>query len=335
MKAIRGATTVSCDCAQEIRFAVKELLDEIVIKNNLKKEQFVCILFSNTLDIKSFYPAKAAREAGYADCALYSSLEPEIEGALEKCIRVMVLVETERQPIHVYLNGASTLRPDLTKKFNIALDGPAGSGKSTLAKILAKHFDILYLDTGAMYRACALECLNKGADINDEKQVSCAIADINLQIKYDNATQITMLNNKNVSEDIRKPHVSNLASKVSAYSAVRKKMVEMQRKIAEEISCVLDGRDIGTNVLPQAEYKFYVTASAEVRAKRRYEENKAKGFNQTYDEILAEIRERDERDKNREIAPLKRAEDAVLIDTSNLTVEDAVNYIKNKIQEKV
>ena len=344
MKAIRGATTVLNDAAEDIRNAVKEMLDEILVKNGLNNEQLICIMLSNTADITSFYPAKAAREAGYSSCALYSSLEPEIVGALNKCIRVMVLADTEQKPVHVYLNGAANLRKDITKKMNIALDGPAGSGKSTIAKILAKEYDILYLDTGAMYRACALHCLNCNADIDDEKQVSAAILSLNLEIKYVNGAQVTIINGKDVSEEIRKPHVSNLASKVSAYYDVRVKLAdekrikcmrEMQRNIASKMSCVLDGRDIGTNVLPNAEYKFYVTATAEERAKRRFTENVGKGFTVSYEDILAEIKERDYRDSNREYAPLKQAEDAVLVDTTKMTIDEVVNFIKNKIQERV
>lgn len=335
MKGIRGAVTIEEDSPLNIKQAVSELLKRIEQENKLLKEQFICILFSSTADLKSYYPAKAAREAGYSFCALYSSLEPEIDGALEKCIRVLVLADTEQAPKHVYLGKAAELRKDITRILNIAIDGPAGSGKSTIAKILARDYGILYLDTGAMYRACALKCLRDKIDADNEKQVSEAVGDIHLKIEYSNGKQITLLDGNDVSEEIRIPEISNIASKISTYRSVRNKMVEMQREIAKSTSCVLDGRDIGTNVLPDAEYKFYLTATAEVRAQRRFKENQAKGYSESLPEILKSINERDERDKNREIAPLKRADDAVEIDTSLLSIEEVASVIKAKIQEKI
>lgn len=335
MIAIRGATTVSHDTPEEIRRSVKELLSEIVAKNSISKGDVVCIMLSSTGDITSLYPAKAAREAGFADCPLFSALEPPIEGSLGLCIRVMLLAESVSSPVPVYLKGAAALRRDITKKLVVALDGPAGSGKTTAAKNLAKQLNILYLDTGAMYRACALECLRRGVDLSDEKAVKAVMDSIDLRIEYRDGRQMTLLGGKDVSDDIRRPEISQSASKVSAYGCVRRKMVEMQRRIAATMSCVMDGRDIGTNVLPHAEHKFYVTASVEVRAKRRYEEDRLKGFEVSYDNIVKEIAERDKRDSEREIAPLKCADDAVIVDTSDMTPEQAVEFIKNKIQEKI
>ena len=335
MIAIRGATTVSHDTPEEIRRSVKELLSEIVAKNSISKGDVVCIMLSSTGDITSLYPAKAAREAGFADCPLFSALEPPIEGSLGLCIRVMLLAESVSSPVPVYLKGAAALRRDITKKLVVALDGPAGSGKTTAAKNLAKQLNILYLDTGAMYRACALECLRRGVDLSDEKAVKAVMDSIDLRIEYRDGRQMTLLGGKDVSDDIRRPEISQSASKVSAYGCVRRKMVEMQRRIAATMSCVMDGRDIGTNVLPHAEHKFYVTASVEVRAKRRYEEDRLIGFEVSYGNIVKEIAERDKRDSEREIAPLKCADDAVIVDTSDMTPEQAVEFIKNKIQEKI
>lgn len=335
MIAIRGATTVAADTPEEVRNAVKELLGEIKTSNNLSVDEIVCIMLSSTADITSFYPAKAAREAGFGACPLFSSLEPPIEGALKLCIRVMILADLPARPVPVYLRGAANLRRDITKKLVIALDGPAGSGKTTVAKSLAKQMNILYLDTGAMYRACALECVNRGADLADERAVKAVMEDIDLKIEYSGGRQLTLLSGKDVSEDIRRPEISQLASKVSAFGCVRRKMVEMQRRIAATMSCVMDGRDIGTNVLPNAEHKFYVTASVEVRAKRRYDEDRAKGYDVSYDKIVKDIRERDKRDSEREIAPLRCADDAIIVDTSSMTPEETVEFIKNKIQEKI
>ena len=335
MKAIRGATTVERDNSDDITYAVKELLDSIVECNLIDKDEIVCILFSNTADLHSFYPAKAAREAGFVSCALFSSAEPQIDGALERCIRVMVLTECDRQPVHIYLNGAQNLRKDLTKKMTIAVDGPAGSGKSTVSKIIAKKFDILYLDTGAMYRACALACRECGADTSDGQSVANVLNKVDIDVRYENGTQLTLIDGKDVSAKIRTPEISMLASEVSAHEYVRKKMVDLQRKIAQKSSCILDGRDIGTNVLPDADYKFYLTASAEVRARRRNEENIIKGYVQPYSEVLDEIIRRDEQDKNRKFAPLCKADDAVEIITDNMEINQVVDFIINIIQRKI
>lgn len=335
MRAIRGAITVEKDREEDIKQAVRELLTEIKDKNGLNVEDVISIIFSSTDDLRSFYPAKAAREAGFSACALFSAAEPKIKGSLKKCIRVMLFVETEKKPVHVYLKGAAALRKDLTQKINIALDGPAGSGKSTISKIIAKKLDILCLDTGAMYRACALKCMRENVGFEDETAVKAIINSINLEVKYENGLQRTLLDGGDVSEEIRKPEISMLASTVSAIPCVREKMVELQRKIAQTSSCILDGRDIGTNVLPGAQFKFYLTASAEVRAQRRTEENKLRGFSQPYEDILEEIKKRDEQDKTRKIAPLKCAEDAIIVDSSNMTIDEVASFILNKIQEKI
>lgn len=335
MIAIRGATTVENDCPEQIKDSVKELLYEVCSRNNLLSENIICMMFSNTADLCSFYPAKAAREAGFYSCPLFSALEPDIEGALENCIRVMILAEISSPPKHVYLRGAKILREDIAKVYNIALDGPAGSGKSTISKIIGKKLNILCLDTGAMYRACALKCLQVGVSVKDEVAVSPMMENINLEVKYENGEQHTFLDGKDVSKDIRKPEISMIASSVSTLGCVREKMVSLQREIAAQTSCILDGRDIGTNVLPNAKFKFYLTASPEVRAKRRTDENRQKGFETPYDEILKEIIDRDNQDKNRKIAPLIQADDAILVDSSNMTIEEVVTFIENKIQEKI
>ncbi len=220
----------------------------------------------------------------------------------------------------------------MDKKITIALDGPSGSGKSTVAKRISQELDILYLDTGAMYRAVALEALKRGVDTFDESGISEFIDNIDLEIKYMDGTQHTFLDGEDVSEKIREPQVSMAASNVSSLKCVRLKMVDMQRKIAANSSCVLDGRDIGSFVLPNADYKFFVTASVDVRADRRYKELSLKGHKVDFDELKAEIEQRDYNDRNRDFAPLVQAEDAVLIDTSFMTVSQVVGKILSYIK---
>ena len=334
MIAIRGATSVEADTPEEIRQAVGELMRAICEQNSIAEEDIVCILLSNTADIRSLYPAKAAREAGFARAALFSAAEPDICGALPLCIRVMILAEKDIRPRHVYLRRAAALRRDRAR-FSVALDGPSGSGKSTAAKQLAKELDILYLDTGAMYRACAVKAQRAGVAEFTEESVAPLMASLDLRVDYVGGAQRTILDGEDVSEAIRRPEVSLAASRISALRCVREKMVEMQRKIASERSCVLDGRDIGSFVLPNAQFKFYVTASSKVRAERRCKELRAKGFAVELGAIQKEIEERDANDMNREFSPLVRAEDAVLVDTSDLTIGEVVDTICKKIQEKV
>lgn len=219
----------------------------------------------------------------------------------------------------------------MNKIIRIALDGPSGSGKSTIAKKLSNKLNILYLDTGAMYRATALKALSLGVDTLDEKGVSSFIDDIDLEIKYVSGTQHTILEGEDVSEKIREPHVSMAASNISSLKCVRLKMVEMQRKIADKMSCVLDGRDIGSYVLPNADFKFYITASVDVRADRRFKELTLKGHEVDFNELKQEIEQRDYNDKTREFAPLTKAPDAIEIDTSFMNVEQVVGKVLSVI----
>lgn len=335
MTVIRGATTISQDNPDEIRAAVAELLNQIESRNSLKRDEILSMVFSNTSDIHSFYPAKAAREAGFVSCSLFSAQEPEIDGGLALCIRVMIFVEKNITPRHVYLRGARVLRKDLVQKYNIAIDGPAGSGKSTVAKLLANDCHILYLDTGAMYRACALAALRAGIDVADEVQVCELMRDLALSVVYRDGVQHTLLGNEDVSALLRSPEVSMAASTISRHPSVRLKMVEKQREIAGKMSCVLDGRDIGTFVLPDADFKFYLTASPEVRAKRRYDEMVARGEQVDFEALKRDIAARDEQDSTRALAPLKKADDAILIDTSDMTVDEVLDTLKRKMQEKI
>lgn len=221
----------------------------------------------------------------------------------------------------------------MEKIINIALDGPSGSGKSTVAKALSQKLNILYLDTGAMYRATAIKALSLGIDTFDEEGVKTFIDDINLEIKYFDGAQHTFLDGEDVSSKIREPHVSMAASNISSLKCVRLKMVDMQRKIASSMSCVLDGRDIGSYVLPDAKFKFYITASSEIRTKRRQLELEQKGFKVDFNELLKEIEQRDYNDRNRDFAPLVQAKDAIYVDTSSMTVEEVISKILSYIGE--
>jgi len=211
--------------------------------------------------------------------------------------------------------------------FNIAIDGPAGAGKSTMAKAVASKLEFIYVDTGAMYRAMALFLLrnNITAEQQDEISNQCKKAEITIQ--YEAGEQVIYLNGENVNALIRTEEVGNMASASSVNKDVRMKLVELQRTLAQTSDVVMDGRDIGTNVLPNANLKIYLTADPGVRAKRRFLELTAKGIEADYEKIKADIIERDERDMTRETAPLKQAEDAVLIDSSDLSIEQSIEWI--------
>ncbi len=335
MVVIRGATTIEKDEPQEIKEAVKELLDGIVRANGISRDEVMSIVFSSTADIHSYYPAKAAREAGFESSSLFSAQEPEIEGGLALCIRAMLFVEKNLTPKHVYLRGAKGLRRDLSSKINVAIDGPAGSGKSTIARALARDYNILYLDTGAMYRACAFKVLEDKADPQNEAEVEKSISKILLEIEYENGKQKTMLDGVDISQFIRTPEISMAASTVSRYPKVRLLMVEKQREIASRQSCVLDGRDIGTFVLPNADFKFFLTATPEVRARRRMKEMEERGEKVDFAALKRDIMLRDEQDSTRDFAPLKQADDAVCVDTSEMTIEEVLKTIKRKMQERI
>lgn len=210
---------------------------------------------------------------------------------------------------------------------NIAIDGPAGAGKSTIAKLLAAKLGILYLDTGAMYRAVGLKALNTGVDISDAAAVEKMLADTKIDVKQEGGVQHVYLDGNDVSVDIRENRVSKAASDISAVPCVRYKMVELQREIAAKCDTVLDGRDIGTFVLPNAEHKIFLTASAEERAKRRYAELKAKGSDLTFEQIRDDILKRDYNDSHRALAPLKKADDATEVDTTSMTIEEVTETL--------
>ena len=210
MKVIRGATTVEKDSKEEILSAVKDLLDEVFATNALQKNDVTAFVFSLTADIHSYHPAKAAREAGYDFAPLFAAIEPQIDGGLTQCIRLMLLTDLDKKQTvkHIYQKGAKILRTDISEIINIALDGPAGSGKSTIAKILAQDYNILYLDTGAMYRATALKALSLGIDTLDAEGVKTFIDDINLEIKYINNYQHVFVNGKDYYNNLRENQIT-------------------------------------------------------------------------------------------------------------------------------
>ena len=216
---------------------------------------------------------------------------------------------------------------------NIAIDGPSGAGKSTAAKAIAKRLGILYLDTGAMYRALALKAFRLGVDPNDKAAVEAFLPAVEVDVRYRDGAMELYLDGEEVSGFIREHHISKGASDISKIPAVRIKLVELQRAIAAKNDVVLDGRDITSYVLPDAKYKFFLTASPEVRAKRRYDELTDKGQNVSYEQILADVIDRDYNDSQRAFAPLVQTEDSVLVDSSNMTIEEVVDYILSFVKE--
>ncbi|MGI6753619.1 MAG: (d)CMP kinase [Eubacteriales bacterium] len=217
----------------------------------------------------------------------------------------------------------------------IAIDGPSGAGKSTLAKALAARLGIIYVDTGALYRAVGYYVKSKGVDPQDSVAVEALLPEINIGLKYECGVQNVYLNGENLGDKIRQPEISMYASAVSAIPAVRKFLLETQKSIAREHSVVMDGRDIGTVILPDADIKIFLTATDEVRARRRYNELLAKGIEVKYEDVLAEMKERDARDRSREIAPAIPAPDAVILDNSDCTNEESVEDVLRIIKEKL
>lgn len=217
--------------------------------------------------------------------------------------------------------------------FSVAIDGPAGAGKSTIAKMVSKRLNFIYIDTGAMYRAFGLYCVENNIPLNEEI-ISSIVDDVDITIEYYEDEQQVILNGRNVNVFIRSSEASRMASSVSVFKCVRLKLVELQRKLASQINVVMDGRDIGTYVLPQASLKIYLNASIEIRANRRCAELLEKGIEAKFVSIKADIIDRDARDMNREFAPLKKADDAIELDTSNMTISQVTDSIVKLFEEK-
>ena len=217
---------------------------------------------------------------------------------------------------------------------NIAIDGPSGAGKSTLARAVAKALGIHYLDTGSMYRAVAYAAQRDGIDIGNAQQVQKLIDRINLRTVYERDEQINLLDGENVMPYLRIPEISKAASDISAYPCVREKLVAMQRDVARQYDVVLDGRDIGTYVLPDAKHKFFVTADAQERARRRHTEILAQGIQKDFTQVLSEMTQRDQNDSTRSLAPLKQADDAVRIDTTHMEIDEVLAAVLSGIRQE-
>jgi len=219
------------------------------------------------------------------------------------------------------------------RTISIAIDGPAGAGKSTIAKIVAKRININYLDTGAMYRAVALKALEMGLDCKDPEQIIPMLSSTNLSVSYERERQLVYVDGKDVTDLIRSPQVSIAASDIAVIPEVRMKLVEIQRELAQRYSLVVDGRDIGTYVLPNADKKFYLTATIDERARRRWLELIDRGYTQDINEIKKDLEKRDMNDMNRSFAPLRKAEDAILIDTTDETIEEVVDEVCSHLSD--
>lgn len=233
--------------------------------------------------------------------------------------------------------SANEIKKAEKRGYSIALDGPAGAGKSTIAKTLAERLSYIYVDTGAMYRALSVYFLSLGLKPEDEEGIAKAVRDAKVGISYQEGQQHVLLNGTDVTDKLRTEEVSDMASRSSRYAAVRTHLLSLQRSLAKTQNVIMDGRDIGTVVLPDATLKVFLTASTEVRAKRRYDQLKTQGIlnGETLSEIEADIRERDYRDTHRENAPLKQAEDAVLLDSSLLSAEDVLTEIIRLLEERI
>lgn len=211
--------------------------------------------------------------------------------------------------------------------YNVAIDGPAGAGKSTIAKLVAKEKGFVYVDTGAMYRAMAVYFLKKGLKQTDTEKIAEAASEVTVTISYEHNIQQVYVNGENVTPFLRTEEVGSMASCAAAISEVRNRLLDLQQSLAKEKDVIMDGRDIGTNILPDADVKIYLTASVETRARRRYKELQEKGVACKLEEIAKDIQERDLRDMNRETAPLRQAEDAILVDSSDMSIEEVVKTI--------
>ncbi len=339
---IRGAITAEENTRDCVLENTRMLLNKIIKENDLDLQDIISVIFTATNDIDSVYPAVAARGVGIVEAGLMCVQEMFVEGSLQMCVRVLVIAETDkkqRDMKHVYLKGAVKLRPDLAEKskrfVSIAIDGPAGSGKSTVAKLLAKELDYIYVDTGAMYRTVALYCIENGIDTKNFYDVEAALDNISIELKHQSNEQRIYLNGSDVTEKIRTQEVAAGSSDVAVIQEVRERLVYVQKKIAEKNNVIMDGRDIGTCVLPDAAVKIYMDADVSERAERRCHELSEKNIDFDFEKIKQEIIERDENDKNRKFSPLIKAEDAVLIDASRKNIDEVKSEVLDIIKKRI
>lgn len=344
VRGIRGATTVANNTKEEIFDATIEMVSEMITENDVRTEDIVDFIFTVTPDITAAFPAASVRKMGITDVPLLDMAAPDIDNSLKMCIRVLMHINTEKtngELKHSYLRGAKVLRPDLvkSKRISVAIDGPAGAGKSSVAKKVAKDMGYVYIDTGAMYRTVAVWAIENNIDYANDKDALIKNLDkIRIDIKYEDDMQKMFLNGRDVSARIRENDASMGASAVATIPEVRVYLVDMQQKMATKGGVIMDGRDIGTHVLPNAELKVYLTASVDERAMRRYKEYIEKGIECDFEAIKQDVIARDENDMNRKASPLRQAEDAILVDTTDKNFDEAVAFIKDlirKTEEKV
>ena len=338
VRGIRGATTALVNTKDEIFSVTTEMVQEMIDSNNVNCEDIVDFIFTVTPDLTAAFPAAAVRKMGITDVPLLDMAAPDIDNALKMCIRVLMHINTDKtngELKHAYLRGAKVLRPDLikTKRISVAIDGPAGAGKSSVAKKVAKDMGYVYIDTGAMYRTVAVWAIENGVDYaNDKNALINNLDKIKIDIVYEDDMQKMFLNGRDVSTRIRENDASMGASAVATIPEVRVHLVDMQQKMATKGGVIMDGRDIGTHVLPNAELKIYLTASVEERARRRYTEYIEKGIECDLEAIKEDVIARDKNDMNRKASPLRQAEDAILVDTTDKNFDEAVATIKELIR---
>ncbi len=334
MQTIRGAITIAANIKEHIRENTLMMLSEMLKSNDLCVNDVESIIFTATKDIDQAYPAKYAREIGFTNATLMCMQEMHVEGSLTLCIRALMFL---RKPLdspvnHVYLKGATALRPDLIKAKDqpvvVAIDGPAGVGKSTIAKRISQKLGFLYIDTGAIYRGITYGFVQNHIDLNDSQAVESYLNQISLHYTQKNL----YLDNQIIDEEIRSETISKLTSDYSKNPFVRKFATQYQQDLAKSHSVVMEGRDIGTVVFPNAQFKFFLVADPDIRGQRRYEQLRNKGVEISLDEIINDIHLRDQNDSQRQLAPLKKAEDAIEIDTSYKTIEEIVSLIEKTIQ---
>lgn len=328
MIAIRGAVDAQ-NKASSIINQSKILLEEIIRVNKLDKKEIKCILFTATQDIDKAYPALAARYIGLNDTALICLNEMLVEGQMQGVIRTTVFYNDDINKTDIYLGKTKSLRKDkyMDNNIKIAIDGPTSAGKSTIAKLLAQKLKINYVDTGSMYRALTLTVLNNNIDPKSEKDVT-SIAD---KTKIDYFENHIFLDGLCVDDKIRNELIDKNVSYVCQYRDVRKRLVSLQKEIASKSSVIMDGRDIGTVVLKDANYKFFLTASADVRAKRRYKEYIEKGLEVNFEDIKNDLIRRDDYDSHREVDPLVKASDAIEVNTDDKNIEETVELMLSYI----